>query len=79
MLKRLTLKLFSLFILCAALMSVASAPRPVAKGVFCMDAPMLRWKWVALVESCAALSTIPSVCVPEIRGRIRRINEGGKD
>jgi hypothetical protein len=40
MLQRLTLKLFSLVVLCAALMSVASAPRPVAKGVFCMDAPL---------------------------------------
>ncbi len=40
MLKRLTRKLFTLVVLCGALMAVASAPAPTGKGVFCLDAPI---------------------------------------
>jgi hypothetical protein len=41
MLKRLTLKLATLFVLVIALTSVASAPAASAKGgVFCVDAPL---------------------------------------
>lgn len=41
MLKRLTLKLFTLFVLCAALTAVSSPPASSTnRGVFCMDAPM---------------------------------------
>jgi hypothetical protein len=40
MLKRLTRKIFTLAVLCGALLTVASAPAPAAKRVFCMDAPL---------------------------------------
>jgi hypothetical protein len=39
--KRLTRKLATLFVLCAALMTVAAAPASsIKRGVFCVDAPL---------------------------------------
>ncbi len=40
MLKKLTRKLFILFVLCAALTAVWFAPPSSAGGVFCVEAPL---------------------------------------
>ena len=40
MLKRLALRVFTLAVLCGALVTVTAVPAPAAKGVFCLDAPL---------------------------------------